>query len=60
MRKAEVDYLLTTMLEAYGNISDLNITVGQPFQVESNGTLVPVKVKPSVMKITPFQAEVIA
>ena len=60
MRKAEVDYLLTTMLEAYGNISDLNITVGQPFQVESNGTLVAVKVKPPVKQITPFQAEVIA
>ena len=60
MRKAEVDYILTTMLEAYGNISDLNITVGQPFQVESNGVLVEVKVKPPIPKITPFQAEVIA
>ena len=60
MRKAEVDYILTTMLEAYGNISDLNITVGQPFQVESNGTLVAVKVKPPVPQITPFQAEVIS
>ena len=60
MRKAEIDYILTTMLEAYGNISDLNITVGQPFQVESNGTLTSVKVKPPVLKITPFQAEVIA
>jgi twitching motility protein PilT len=60
MRKAEIDYILTTMLEAYGNISDLNITVGQPFQVESNGVLTEVKVKPPVSKITPFQAEVIA
>jgi twitching motility protein PilT len=60
MRKAEVDYILTTMLEAFGNISDLNITVGQPFQVETNGKLVEVKVKPPVLKITPFQAEVIA
>ena len=60
MRKAEVDYLLTTMLESYGNISDLNITVGQPFQVESNGKLIEVKVHPPVPKITPFQAEVIA
>ncbi len=60
MRKAEVDYLLTTMLESYGNISDLNITVGQPFQVESNGKLIEVKVNPPVPKITPFQAEVIA
>ncbi len=60
MRKAEVDYLLTTMLESYGNISDLNITVGQPFQVEANGKLTQVKVHPPVPKITPFQAEVIA
>lgn len=60
MRKAEVDYILTTMLEAFGNISDLNITVGQPFQVETSGKLVEVKVKPPVPKITPFQAEVIA
>jgi twitching motility protein PilT len=60
MRKAEVDYILTTMLEAFGNISDLNITVGQPFQVEANGQLAEVKVHPPIPKITPFQAEVIA
>jgi len=48
------------MLESYGNISDLNITVGQPFQVETNGKLTEVKVRPPVLKITPFQAEVIA
>jgi twitching motility protein PilT len=60
MRKAELDYILTTMLEAYGNISDLNITVGQPFQVESNGQLTQVTVHPPIPKITPFQAEIIA
>ncbi|MEE8205308.1 MAG: twitching motility protein, partial [Nitrospinaceae bacterium] len=60
MRKAEIDYLLTTMLEAFGSISDLNITVGKPFQVESNGTLTEVKVNPPIPKITPFQAEIIA
>lgn len=60
MRKAELDYILTTMLEAYGNISDLNITVGQPFQVESNGQLTEVKVHPPIPKISPFQAEIIA
>jgi len=47
-------------LEAYGNVSDLNITVGQPFQVEANGKLAKVEVHPPVPKITPFQAEVIA
>jgi twitching motility protein PilT len=60
MRKAEVDYLLTTMLESFGNISDLNITVGKPFQVETSGQLTGVQVHPPIEKITPFQAEVIA
>lgn len=60
MRKAEVDHILTTMLESYGNISDLNITVGKPFQVESNGQLVEVPMDPPMPKITPFQAETIA
>lgn len=60
MRKAEIDYILTTMLEAYGNISDLNITVGKTFQVEVNGKLVDVPVSPPIPQITPFQAEVIA
>ena len=39
MRKAEIDHILTTMLEAFGNISDLNITVGKACQVESFGQL---------------------
>jgi len=60
MRKAEIDHILTTMLESYGNISDLNITVGKPFQVENNGQLVEVPMDPAIPKITPFQAETIA
>ena len=60
MRKAEIDFILTTMLESLGSISDLNITVGKPFQVESNGQLATVKVNPPIPKITPFQAEIIA
>lgn len=60
MRKAELDYILTTMLEAYGNISDLNITVGKPLQVESSGQLTEVKVHPPIPTLTPFQAEIIA
>ncbi len=60
MRKAEIDYILTTMLEAFGNISDLNITVGKPFQVESSGQLTGVPLEPSIDKLTPFQAEVFA
>ncbi len=60
MRKAEIDYILTTMLEAFGNISDLNITVGKPFQVESSGELTGVPLVPPIEKLTPFQAEIFA
>jgi len=57
MRKAEIDHILTTMLESFGNISDLNITVGKPFQVESSGKLTEVPLELSSLEITPFQAE---
>jgi len=57
MRKAEIDHILTTMLESFGNISDLNITVGKPFQVESAGKLTEVSLDLSSPDITPFQAE---
>jgi twitching motility protein PilT len=57
MRKAEIDHILTTMLESFGNISDLNITVGKPFQVESSGKLTEVPLELSAPDITPFQAE---
>lgn len=60
MRRAEIDYILTTMLESFGNISDLNITVGKPFQVETSGQLVEVPIDFRFSKITPFQAEIIA
>ena len=60
MRKAEIDHILTTMLEAFGNISDLNITVGKPCQVESSGQLTAVPVEPPIEKLTPFQAEIFA
>jgi twitching motility protein PilT len=57
MRKAEIDHILTTMLESFGNISDLNITVGKPFQVESAGKLTEVPLELAAPDITPFQAE---
>lgn len=60
MRKAEVDHILTTMLESHENISDLNITEGKSFQVESAGQLTEVLLEPAITKITPFQAEIFA
>lgn len=60
MKQPEIDYWIATMLETYGNVSDLNITVGKPLQVESAGQLKSVRVKPEVAELTPFQAEVFA
>jgi twitching motility protein PilT len=60
MRKQEIDYILGRMLDSHKNVSDLNITVGKPFQVESSGLLYGVELDPPVRKLTPFQAEVFA
>jgi len=60
MTKAELDYILGTMLDSNKNVSDLNITVDKPLQVEASGELVAVAIEPSVEKLTPFQTETIA
>lgn len=60
MRKQQIDHILGAMLESYENVSDLNITVDKPFQVESSGELNPVSLKPPVGRLTPFQAETFA
>ena len=36
MRKQEIDYILGKMLDSNNDVSDLNITVGKSFQVESS------------------------
>jgi len=60
MTKAELDYILGTMLESQKSVSDLNITADKPLQVESSGELVPVTIEPAVEQLTPFQTEAIA
>ncbi|MBW1947721.1 MAG: PilT/PilU family type 4a pilus ATPase [Deltaproteobacteria bacterium] len=60
MRKQQIDYILTTMLESHDNVSDLNITVDKPFQVESAGELLPVSLNPPIQQLTPFQTEILA
>ncbi len=60
MKKTEIDYWISMMLEAHSNVSDLNITVGKSLQVESSGQLVPVVVTPPVEELTPFQTETFA
>jgi len=60
MRKTEIEYVLMKMLESHSNISDLNLTVDKPFQVESSGELTAVDLKPPFEKLTPFQTEIFA
>ena len=58
MKKQEMDHILSRMLDSHDNVSDLNITVGKPFQVESSGQLTGVDIDPPFNEITPFQAEI--
>jgi len=60
MRRPELDYILTTMLDSQPEVSDLLFTADKPLQVESFGELKPVKVEPAIEKLTPFQTEMIA
>jgi twitching motility protein PilT len=60
MQKQQIDYILTRMLDSFGNVSDLNITAGKPFQVESSGQLAAVEIDPPFPELTPFQTEIFA
>jgi len=60
MRKNEIDHILTRMLDSHKNVSDLNLTVGKPPQVESAGVLKPVEMRPPLKELTPFQTEIMA
>jgi twitching motility protein PilT len=60
MKKQEIDHILTRMLDSQKNVSDLNLTVGKPFQVESDGDLVAVDMRPTFKELTPFQTEIFA
>lgn len=60
MRRPELEYLLTTMLDSQPEVSDLLFTVDRPLQVESFGELKPVATDPPLEKLTPFQTEMVA
>jgi len=60
MRRNELDFLLSRMLESQQEVSDLNFTVDKPLQVESFGELVAVPLEPSLERLTPFQTEMVA
>lgn len=60
MRQADVDYILTHMLESHDDVSDLNLSGFRPLQVESSGELTAVSIDPPLEKLTSFQTEVFA
>ena len=60
MRRPELDQILTTMLAAQPEVSDLLFTVDRPLQVEAYGELKPVDFDPPIPQLTPFQTEMVA
>jgi len=60
MRINELNYILGKMLDYHPDVSDLNITVDKPLQVEHDGELRPIAIEPNIEKLTPFQTEMIA
>jgi len=60
MRRPELDYILSTMLDSQPEVSDLLFTVDKPLQVESYGELYHVELDSPIPQLTPFQTEMIA
>ncbi len=60
MRRNELDYILSTLLDAHKDVSDIILTVDKPLQVEVSGQLVPVQTSPPIERLTPYQTETIA
>jgi twitching motility protein PilT len=48
------------MLDSNDNVSDLNVSVDRPLQVESSGQLTKVKITPDIENLSPFQTEIFA
>jgi twitching motility protein PilT len=60
MRRPELDYILSTMLDSQPEVSDLLFTVDKPLQVEAIGELKSVNMDTAIDKLTPFQTEMVA
>ena len=55
MRKAQIDTVMAAMFDSHDLVSDLNLSVDRPLQVESAGELVPVKFTPPIENLPPFR-----
>ena len=60
MRRPELDYILSSMLDSQPEVSDLLFTADKPLQVESFGELKPVNFEVTIDKLTPYQTETVA
>ncbi len=60
MRRNELDYILSTMLDFHKDVSDLVFTVDKPLQVEAAGQLTSVPIQPNIERLTPYHTEMIA
>lgn len=60
MATREVDFILNHILDNYPKVSDINISVGRPFQVEVDGELIPVEFPAPIPVLTPFHTETFA
>ena len=56
----EVDSILNHILDHHPNISDINVSVGKPIQVELDGDLKPVELPAPIRQLTPYQTEIFA
>ena len=60
MKRVDLEMIIEKMLDAHPRISDLNFTVGRPFQVAADGLLHQVPMELGTSVLTPFQTEQIA
>ena len=60
MPMREVDFILNHILDHHPKVSDINISVNRPLQVEVDGSLIPVEMTVPIKSLTPFQTETFA
>lgn len=60
MQRAQLDHIISQVLDFAGDTSDILFTAGKPVQAEVHGELYDVPLRPKLGKLLPFQTESIA
>ncbi|MDR1080836.1 MAG: PilT/PilU family type 4a pilus ATPase [Deltaproteobacteria bacterium] len=55
-----LEFILDKLMNSASEVSDINMTVGHPIQVESGGELIPVFFEPEIRALTAYQTETLA